>query len=446
MRACNDLGYMASMLRNAGHEVFLKDYKIEEKTALDLLDDVLEFAPNIVVFKTDINNIFEDLKLVRMIKSSNPQIIIVLSSEIFFDASEDLLCNLPMGGVDYLIGSDEAFVMPLLIQAHYESPELLYQVPFITICRNGMMHKTNFHAPHGNINDLPFPARDLMNNKKYIRPDNKQPIATIITATGCNSKCIHCSEPVFNDYGCSIRPAKKVFEEVVECFEKYNIQNFYFPSDMFTNSEKWVEEFCDYIIESPLNGKINWIANINVSSITEYMAMEMQKAGCTIVLMRFESGSDNSLSKMQKDFSADECYNAAEIIKKQKLKIFGLFSIGLPWETESDLAATRGMILKINPNYLSLALPVAYPDSIVEKHFREENILREPVIQKEMIKIPELGTKFLTHEKLIKFRRKTLLLYYISPKYLWKKFAETYKKPSQMKEFLIFVWNLLKKQ
>ena len=67
MRACNDLGYIAAMLQNAGHEVFLKDYKIEQKTALDLLDDVLKNCPDMLLFKTDIANIFEDLKLVRMI-------------------------------------------------------------------------------------------------------------------------------------------------------------------------------------------------------------------------------------------------------------------------------------------------------------------------------------------------------------------------------------------
>ena len=40
MKACNDLGYMAAALMPDGHEVFLRDYKIEQKTALDFLDDM----------------------------------------------------------------------------------------------------------------------------------------------------------------------------------------------------------------------------------------------------------------------------------------------------------------------------------------------------------------------------------------------------------------------
>ena len=58
----------------------------------------------------------------------------------------------------------------------------------------------------------------------------------------------------------------------------YGITNFYFPSDTFNHNEKWVEEFCDYIIESPMNGNIEWIANVNVASFTEYMAMEMKNS------------------------------------------------------------------------------------------------------------------------------------------------------------------------
>lgn len=446
MRACNDLGYIAAMLQNAGHEVVLKDYKIERKTALDLLDDVLKNCPDMLLFKTDIANIFEDLKLVRMIKSSNPQIVIILKSDMFFDASEELLCSLPMGGVDYLIGSDAAFVMPLLVQAHYETPEMLYQVPFITICKNGMMHKTNFHAPHGNINDLPFPARDLMQNEKYVRPDNKKPIATIITAKGCPYTCLHCKEPVLADGTMNVRPAKKVFDEMYECYQKYGITNFYFPSDTFNHNEKWVEEFCDYIIESPMNGHVDWIANVNVASFTEYMAMEMKNANCSMIVVRFDSGSDDTLVRLDRRFSVDESINTVDIARKHKLKIFGLFSVGLPWETESHLAETKKLILKICPDLLSLTFPVAYPDSVVEKNFRDENILRESLFENETIKIPALGTKFLTHKKLKDFRKKTLFLYYASPKYFFRTIAETYRDPKKFKNYILFVWDLFKKQ
>ena len=442
MRACNDLGYMAATLRNDGHDVFLFDYKITNSTALDFLDDILKYCPDVIVLKTDIANIFEDLKLVRMIKSSNPQIVVVLKSEMFFDASEDLLCNLPLGGVDYLIGSDAAFVMPLIVKYHFDAKEMIYQIPFITICQNGCMQKTNFHAPHGNINDLPFPARDLMKNEYYYRPDNKEVIATIHTAKGCNCNCLGCFEPVLADSTLNVRSAKNVFDEVYECFSKYGIRSFYFPSDTFTHSEKWVEEFCDLIINSEMSGNIDLIIHVNPANFTEYMAMEMKGAGCSIVVMRFDCGSDDSLLRMNKGLTIDECYNSAEIADKNKLKIFAIYSLGLPWEEEAHLVATQKMMNKIAADYIIISMPVPLPNSKIEKIFRDENILKEPVVTKDGIKIPALGTKFLTHRKVRKFRRQALLFYYLHPKFVFKKLLEISKKPELFKKYMAFLFEL----
>lgn len=443
MKACNDLGYMAAVLRNNGHEIFLRDYKIEESTALDFLDDVLNFSPDMLVLCTSCTNIFEDLKLVRMIKSSSPEIAVVLKSEMFFDASNDLLCALPLGGVDYLIGSDAAFVLPLLIKGHFENPDMLYQVPFITICKNGLMQKTNFHAPHGDINDLPFPARDLMKNEHYYRPDNLKVIATIITSRGCDKKCMHCSESVLSDNTCHIRPASKVFDEMYECYSQYGITNFFFPVDTFTHNEKWVEEFCDLIIDSPMNGNVDWIANVNISTFTEYMATEMKAAGCSIVVMRFDCGTDDSLIRLNRGFTIDESYNSVEIAKKAKLKIYGLYSMGLPWENDEHLSATRNMMLKNCTDFVSLALPVPYPDTAVERAFREANILREPIITKDGIKIQALGTKFLTHRYLRRYRRSTLLWYYLNPGMFFKKLLTVTKEPDLFISYLKYIWQLI---
>lgn len=444
MKACNDLGYIAAMLTPDGHEVFLKDYKIEEKTALDFLDDILKFSPDIILLTTNSFDVFEDLKLVRMIKSSNPNIVVVLKSGLFFNPSNDLLSELPLGGADYLIGADAAFVFPRLIKAHFENPDDLYQIPFITICKNGLMQKTNFHIQRGNINDLPFPARSLMNNEYYYRPDNRQVIATI--HTGYNNFSLQYREPILPENGENIRPPKKVFDEMYECFSQYGIRSFLFPSDTFNHSEKWVEEFCDLIIASPMKNNIDWIANINIANFTEYTAMEMKQAGCSMVIMRFDCGTDDSLLRLKRGFSIDESYNAAEIAKNLKLKIYGLYSMGYPWEDESHLNATKKMMNKICSDEISLTLPVPYPESLMEKLFRDENILKDNLITDRGIRIPTLGTKFLTHKFLRKYRRKTLLGYYINPKFIFKQVIKIYKDPTSFKNYINFVIELFKNQ
>lgn len=438
MKACNDLGYMAATARNAGNKVFLKDYKIQNASALDFIDDVLQFAPDMIVLSTSIHNVFEDLKLVRIIRSSNPHIAIVLKSEMFFDSSEELLCSLHLGAVDYLIGSDAAFVLPLLITAHFENQAELYKIPFITICKNGSMTKTNFHAPHGNINDLPFPARDLMKNEYYYRPDTKQVIATINVSRGCEQMCMNCNQAKTSNSTLYLRSAKNVFEEILECYSKYGIRCFFFPDDNFTYDEKWVEELCDYIMNSQMAYSVHWIANVNISKFTEYMATLMKDAGCTNLIMRFESGSDDTLLKMKKGYTVDECLNAVSIARKAKLSVFGIFTIGLPWENMEHLKATRKVMFKIGADVISLALPVPYPGTRLEQCYKDFNMLKEPLFQQKGLKIPILGSKFLTYKDIRRFRRKTILLYYIYPVYMFRKLIEIAKKPSLFSKYFNF--------
>lgn len=442
MRACNDLGYMASTLRNAGNDVLIKDYKITKASALDFLDDILNFVPDFIVMTTSYANIFEDLKLVRMIKSSNPNIVIILKGEMFFNPSEEILTTLPLGGVDYLIGSDAAFIMPLLVKAHCERQDIITQIPFITICKNGYMQKTSFNAVHGNIEELPFPARDLMKNEYYYRPDNNMVTATIYTSNGHSSDSIYLTQKDLSSENLNIRTAKSVFEEMFDCYTNYGIRSFIFPSESFTNNEKWIEEFCDYIINSPMHRNVDWIANVNIAKFTEYMAMEMKAAGCSLLIMRFDCGSEESLIRMQKEISIDECLNSFEIAEKNKLKVFGMYSIGLPWENEEHIHATRNLMFKIPADIISIAIPLPYPGTKIEQIFREENVLREKTIFHDSIKIPNLGTKFLSAKKLRKMRRQILIMYYLNPKFVFKKLIEAIKKPELFKKYGLFLLNL----
>lgn len=65
MRACNDLGYMAAVLRTYGDEVFLKDYATERKEYTDYVQDIKKFGPDVLVLSTTNTTIFTDIDLIN---------------------------------------------------------------------------------------------------------------------------------------------------------------------------------------------------------------------------------------------------------------------------------------------------------------------------------------------------------------------------------------------
>ena len=60
----------------------------------------------------------------------------------------------------------------------------------------------------------------------------------------------------------------------------------------------------------------------------------MKKSGCTLLAIGFESGSQESLDKMNKRTTISQNIKVAELCKKYDIKILGYFLIGFPWETE----------------------------------------------------------------------------------------------------------------
>ena len=70
----------------------------------------------------------------------------------------------------------------------------------------------------------------IMNNDLYIRPDTKEPMATIQTARGCPSQCVFCLTPEISGKKVRFRSPQNVLDEMIECYEKFNIRNFFFKA------------------------------------------------------------------------------------------------------------------------------------------------------------------------------------------------------------------------
>ena len=67
MRACNDLGYMAAILRRY-HSVFLRDYQTEKLTYDTMLEDIISFKPNFLVLSTTNATVFSDIVIINRLK------------------------------------------------------------------------------------------------------------------------------------------------------------------------------------------------------------------------------------------------------------------------------------------------------------------------------------------------------------------------------------------
>ncbi len=444
LRACNDLGYAAAILRKGGYNVFLKDY-MAEKADFEILKTDIEREKADAIFISITNgSIFEDIKITEKIKNIFPNVKIILKGALFFNPEESLFKELNLNFTDVLIGGETEFIISPLFNAIFNSQEKLKDIEGICYKINDKWIENKVNHFEDNLDSIPFPARDLMKNHLYINPLTNKPIATISTSRGCPSSCIYCVSPLISGKKVRFRSVKNVFDEIKECVDKYNITDFFFKSDTFTINKNWVMELCSLIINSDLKNRINWAANSRVNTIDDEMLQKMKEAGCYLIALGLESGSNESLLKMGKGTSVEQNIFAVKLIKKYKIKIWGFYLIGFPWETKKHLKATRKLMFKLNTDFIELSVATPFKGSKLYKMIYKNAPNREQVLGKDSFKHITKGTEYLTAKELKNFRKNTLLLYHIRPCFILKKLTDTNITFDLLRNYLKFGIKMLK--
>lgn len=440
IRACNDLGYCASVLKNT-YNIFLKDYQTENLSFEDLKRDFEKIKPDVLFVSVTNTTIFKDLEIINAL---NPSCCTILKGAVFYNPEDEMLNMLDLKNIDYLIATEAECIIKDLIEAHFNDKSKLKEINGIVYKENNKWIKTNFDIRFEDLDLLPFPDRDLMNNMLYTLPDTGEVQATIATSRGCPSSCIYCLTPKLTGRKLRLRSAKNIFDELLECYKKYNIKNFFFKSDTFTMNKEWTIELCNYIINSELNKKIKWVANSRVNPIDEETLLKMKQAGCHLIAFGFESGSEKSLINMKKGAVIEQNIKAAKMAKKAGLQIYGFYLIGFPWEDMSDLKKTEDLIFKINADFIELHIAAPFYGTELYNLAKKEGLIDESILGKDYFNSPTLGTKYLTIKQINEFRRKIILKYHLRPSYILKKLYGAIFKPKVLLNYFKYGIRLIK--
>ncbi len=430
MRACNDLGYAAAILLKRGYDVKLRDYQTEKVSLEDMYKEIGEYKPDLIMMSITNTTIFDDLKLINELKAKfNP--IVVLKGALFYAPEDAMLDLLDLSNVDYMIGGEVDFAIGEIADyALRNIGDISKVLSILYKDAEGKLVKTEFHKWGENLDDQPFPARHLMNNNLYMRPDTDEPMATIQTARGCPSNCVFCLTPEISGKCVRFRSPQNVFEEMKECYEVHGIRNFFFKADTFTINAKWVKELCELIINSPLHGKIEFTANSRVRPLAKETLQLMKDAGCFLVAFGFESGSDEILQLIKKGTTVKENLQAARWCHEIGLPFWGFFVIGFPWETKEHIKQTKKLIMQANPDFIEVTIALPFYGTPLYDVCKDNDLLAESVLGSDFFHSSMKGTMHLSVDELMKLRRNILLSFYLRPTYILKKMGQCITKPS----------------
>ena len=442
MRACNDLGYASSILKN-DFITFLKDYPSEKLTLNNFIMDIKNFEPDVIFISTTNASIYEDIEIAKKIKNIKENILIILKGAIFFNCSKELFEEIDFSPIDYMIGGEEEFIIKPLLDAHYNNKQKLKAIQGIIYKENGNYIINPVSSFDDNLDSLPFPDRAVMNNKLYVMPDTNEPLATISSSRGCPSQCIYCLSPIISGRKVRFRSPQNILEEMEECYFKFNIKSFFFKADTFTINKKWTLELCEKIINSQIANKIRWVANSRVDTVDEEMLLAMKKAGCYLVAFGLESGSDESLKKMKKNTNTEKNYKVKQKAKKLEHKTLGYYVIGFPWETKKSLNETKKAIFKNNTDFIEVHIATPFIGTeffeMVNENTSSKNVYGRNHFNFEYKYTTDIDSKYVSD-----LRKKITLKYYTRLSYIIKKCLNAITSPKTLANYIKYGLRLVK--
>lgn len=411
-RAPLDLAYMAAMLEQIGVQCKIKDYAAEKAAWETVKEDLKSFDPDMFLVSVTTPTISHDLAACRIAKEIDPRILTVAKGAHFTSKDDEVLLGTPE--LDLVIrGESEHAVVDISNAKEFSD------ILGLAYRENGKVMR-NTDRPYIEVDDLdklPFPARHLLNNNLYFAPDTAEPITMINTGRGCPHQCIYCAVTIASGYKLKVRSPKNIANEIEECVKRHNIRNFFFRADTFTWDEKWVMDLCQMILDRKLD--IRWGCNSRVDTISEKRLEWMKKAGCWVIGFGIESGNQEMLDKMKKRAKVEDAEKALALCKKHKVKTYGLFLIGLPWETRETVLQTIRFAKKLEPSFLDFNIAYPLPGTEYYRIAKEMNLFEEKDLANGDYARPIVRTLTLSTKDLIALRKQALLSFYLRPSYIF---------------------------
>lgn len=333
------LGYAASRLIEDGHEVLFLDCIASTITVNELLQQAAAFDPDIVFMETSAPSFFADIEVKNLLGKP-----CIAGGAHATATVQDHLNE----GFDAVIKGEYDQVISLALDLGDHS---------------WLGTSTNpdpVHAPMvQELDDIPYPAWDLMPMEKYNDPFCKGRTVTVLTSRGCPLSCEFCTiAPHQGKRNYRRRDPKRVCDEIQVLIDKFHPDEIYFDDDTITINRKHLIEFSNEYASRNFGLPFSCMGNATV----DREALEaMAKAGCRALKFGVESGDPEVLAAVPKTMALDDVIRTVNDCRELGIQTHANFLVGLPKETREKAIRSIEYAVNLNTHTLQFAIATPYP-------------------------------------------------------------------------------------
>jgi anaerobic magnesium-protoporphyrin IX monomethyl ester cyclase len=363
---------VASILRNAGHEVALFDSMLaEDLSRFERQLDVLR--PQLVLFYEDNFNFLSKMCLGRMREAGCEMIaqahargarLIIAGS----DASDAPGPYLSAGADAVLHGEGFSALLALVDRLNadisLDSLALAAGLPDVSVAVESLpgvagVQRSRAAARLPEPSLAALPAWDLIDIEKYRRVWAKAHgyfSLNMASSRGCSFRCNWCAKPIWGNQYLQ-RPARETAAEMLYLRRHYRPDHIWFADDIFGFKVDWVNEFAAALAEG--GGGVPFTIQLRADLVSARMADALRAAGCKEVWLGAESGSQRILDAMNKGTRVAEIVEARRLLGAAGIRVGFFLQLGFLGEELHDLLATRTLVEDCRPD--DVGVSVSYP-------------------------------------------------------------------------------------
>ncbi len=422
------LSYATGVLDKKGHEIKIIDAPAKCLTKDECLKQIKEFNPQLVVIDTSTPSINNDLDFTKRIKAALPNVkTCLVGTHVSATVSEILPKDAAF--VDFIARHEYDYTLPEVAEA-IEGKRALSDVLGISYVENGEL-KENPDRPYiQNLDELPFVSevyKKYLDIEDYFYAHVSFPTVSIFSSRGCPSKCFYCmySQVMFGKTYRK-RSAKNLFEECQYIVKNFpNVKEILIDDDNFSVDQKNVQEFCQLMIDHKL--PLKWVVQCRVNLKYETMVL-MKKAGCRLVVVGYESGSQKVLDGMHKGITLEQSRKFNAAAKKAGMRVHGCFMVGNPGETKETMMETLNFAKSLRMDTAQFFPLIVYPGTEAWTWAKSNDYITaksyDEWVTPDGMHNCVLSTPEVTSQELVDFCNYARKKFYLRPKYMFMKAGE----------------------
>lgn len=313
-----------------------------------------EISPHLVGISAKSQNFAAAAQVARLVKSLDPTIPVIAGGPHPSMVAEEVAEN-PY--IDIAVRGEGEQTLVELLEVIEQGGDL-NGVKGIVFKKNGEIIVNPPRPLNIDLDALGFPNSSAEGSLMDYDLYKKDAFRFIFPARGCPYNCFFCGSRNIWTRSVRYRSVDNVMREISELWQS-GIRNIQFEDDTFGVNRRYTLQLCD-ALKNRFPG-LEWACKLHAGLVDDELVSHLKDAGCTLVMLGVESGSNQMLKKIRKGITIQQAFDAAKIVKSHGIRLHTFFMVGFPEETEETLAETVDAMENIHSDFLVYSIFTPYP-------------------------------------------------------------------------------------